>query len=442
MRDMLLRRPPGDFDIATDAQPGEVGPLFRHVIPTGVRHGTVTVLFEGRQLEVTTFRTESGYADGRRPDQVAFAPTIEQDLSRRDFTVNGIAVEVPGGRIVDPFGGRADLDSGLIRAIGDPAQRFAEDGLRPLRACRIAAQLEFGVDAATRDAIPASLDTVRRVAAERIGAEIERIMLCPRPSVGLRMMAETGLLALLLPELQRCVGVEQRQPPGRAAGEPEFDVFTHSLAACDASDPQLVLRWAALLHDIGKATTLVRGADGTLTFHHHDRESARMTREIFDRLRYPHALRDDVAHLVALHMFHYDEHWSDAAVRRFVARVGRDRLGDLLALRRADQMGRYGAAHHGRLTPRLIALAGRVDAVMAHSEVLTVRDLAVNGTDLMKELKLAPGPVLGVLLRELLDTVLDDPSLNQRATLLTIAANFYRTRLAGEQDEPSTVRRT
>ena len=252
-------------------------------------------------------------------------------------------------------------------------------------------------------------------------------------------MEETGLLALLLPELHRCVGVEQRQPPGRGPGEPEFDVFTHSLAACDASDHDLVLRWAGLLHDIGKATTLVRDADGTLTFHHHDRESARMTREIFDRLRYPHALRDQVAHLVELHMFQYDEHWSDAAVRRFVARVGRDRLDHLLSLRRADQMGRYGAAHHGRLTPRLVALASRVQSVMAQGEALTVRDLAVNGHDLMTELELAPGPALGILLRELLETVLDDPSLNRRETLLTIAANFYRSRLAGEQ--PSAGRR-
>ena len=442
VRDLLMRRPPGDFDIATDAHPEQVGGMFRHVIPTGLRHGTVTVPFDGRQLEVTTFRTESGYHDGRRPDSVAFAPTIEEDLSRRDFTINGIAMAVPGGRIVDPFQGRADLKRGVIRAIGDPAERFAEDGLRPLRACRIAAQLGFHVDTATREAIAGSLDTVRRVAAERIGAEIERLMLAPRPSVGLRLMEETGLLALLLPELRRCVGVEQRQPPGRGAGEPEFDVFTHSLAACDASDPGLVLRWAGLLHDIGKATTLMRAADGTLTFHHHDRESARMARDIFDRLRYPHALRDEVAHLVALHMFHYDEHWSDAAVRRFVARVGRDRLDDLLALRRADQMGRYGAAHHGRLTPRLIALAGRVDAVMAQSEVLTVRDLAVNGNDLMTALEVAPGPVVGVLLRQLLEAVIEDPNLNERDTLLTIGANFYRSRLAGEQHGPSAVRRT
>ena len=439
VRDLLMRRPTGDFDIATDAHPEQVRRMYRHVIPTGVRHGTVTVLFEGRPLEVTTFRTESGYHDGRRPDSVAFAPTIEQDLRRRDFTINGIAVEVTAGRIVDPFHGRDDLGRGLIRAIGDPAERFGEDGLRPLRACRIAAQLGFRIDPATGAAIAGSLDTVRRVAAERIGAEIERIVLAPRPSVGLRLMEETGLLALLVPELHRCVGVEQRQPPGRGPGEPEFDVFTHSLAACDASDHDLVLRWAGLLHDIGKATTLVRDADGTLTFHHHDRESARMTREIFDRLRYPHALRDQVAHLVELHMFQYDEHWSDAAVRRFVARVGRDRLDHLLSLRRADQMGRYGAAHHGRLTPRLVALASRVQSVMAQGEALTVRDLAVNGHDLMTELELAPGPVLGILLRELLETVLDDPSLNRRETLLTIAANFYRSRLAGEQ--PSAGRR-
>ena len=430
VRDLFMRRSGGDYDVATDARPEQVRALYRHAIPTGVRHGTVTVPYAGHQIEVTTFRSESDYRDGRRPAQVSFTTSIEEDLSRRDFTINGIAMEVPGGRIVDPFGGRGDLERRLIRAIGDAAERFAEDGLRPLRACRFAAQLGFQVDGPTQDAIRPSLNTVQRVSAERIRSEIEAILLAPRPSVGLWLMQETGLLDLLLPELQRCVGVEQRQPPGRPAGAPEFDVFTHSLAACDASEPELELRWAGLLHDVGKATTLVRAADGSLSFHHHDRESARMAHEILERLRSPHSLRDGVAHLVAHHMFNFDEQWSDAAVRRFVARVGRDRIDKLLALRRADQLGRYGEEHRPRPSPRLVALAQRVSAAMERREAVTVRDLAVNGSDLMTHLKLAPGPVVGILLRQLLEAVLEDPALNERDRLLNIAANFFRSRLA------------
>jgi len=430
VRDLFMRRSGGDYDVATDARPEQVRALYRHAIPTGVRHGTVTVPYAGHQIEVTTFRSESDYRDGRRPAQVSFTTSIEEDLSRRDFTINGIAMEVPGGRIVDPFGGRGDLERRLIRAIGDAAERFAEDGLRPLRACRFAAQLGFQVDGPTQDAIRPSLNTVQRVSAERIRSEVEAILLAPRPSVGLWLMQETGLLDLLLPELQRCVGVEQRQPPGRPAGAPEFDVFTHSLAACDASEPELELRWAGLLHDVGKATTLVRAADGSLSFHHHDRESARMAHEILERLRSPHSLRDGVSHLVAHHMFNFDEQWSDAAVRRFVARVGRDRIDKLLALRRADQLGRYGEEHRPRPSPRLVALAQRVSAVMERREAVTVRDLAVNGSDLMTHLKLAPGPVVGILLRQLLEAVLEDPALNERDRLLNIAANFFRSRLA------------
>ena len=426
VRDLFMRRSGGDYDVATDARPEQVRALYRRAIPTGVQHGTVTVPYAGHHIEVTTFRSESDYRDGRRPARVSFATSIEEDLSRRDFTINGIAMEVPGGRIVDPFGGRGDLERGLIRAIGDAAERFAEDGLRPLRACRFAAQLGFQVDAPTRNAIRPSLGTVQRVSAERIRGEIEAILLAPRPSAGLWLMLETGLLDILLPELRRCVGVEQRQPPGRPAGAPEFDVFTHSLAACDASEPELELRWAGLLHDVGKATTLVRAADGSLSFHHHDRESARMAHEILERLRAPHSLRDGVAHLVAHHMFNFDEQWSDAAVRRFVARVGRDRIDKLLALRRADQIGRYGEEHRARPSPRLMALAQRISAVMERREAVTVRDLAVNGSDLMAHLKLAPGPIIGILLRQLLEAVLEDPALNERDRLLTIAGNFHR----------------
>ena len=426
VRDLFIRRSGGDYDLATDARPEQVRALYRHAIPTGVQHGTVTVPYSGRHIEVTTFRSESDYRDGRRPALVSFTSSIEEDLSRRDFTINGIAMEVPGGRIVDPFGGRADLERRLIRAIGDAAQRFAEDGLRPLRACRFAAQLGFQVDGPTRDAIRPSLSTVQRVSAERIRGEIEAILLAPRPSAGLSLLQETGLLDLLLPELQRCVGVEQRQPPAaRPARRNSTCSPTHWRPATPVSRT-----WSCA----GRACCTISARpppwsappDGSLSFHHHDRESARMAHEILERLRSPHSLRDGVSHLVAHHMFNFDEQWSDAAVRRFVARVGRDRIDKLLALRRADQLGRYGEEHRARPSPRLVALAQRVSAVMERREAVTVRDLAVNGSDLMTHLQLAPGPVVGILLRQLLEAVLEDPALNEHDRLLTIAGNLHR----------------
>ena len=420
VRDLLTRRKGGgDYDLATDARPEQVRALYRRAIPTGLRHGTVTVPWDGRQIEVTTFRSESSYSDGRRPDSVTFGGTIEEDLSRRDFTINAIAVDVTGGRLVDPYDGRGDLQRRLIRAIGVPAERFAEDGLRPLRLCRFAAQLGFAVDGATLDAIPGALDTVRLVAAERIRTELEGILLSPTPSTGLSLMEETGLMALLVPELHRCAGIEQRERHC-------FDVFTHSLATCDASAPDLELRLAGLLHDIGKATTATGAADGALSFHNHERVSARLTLQMLDRLRFPHAVRDRVAHLVAQHMFNYDESWSDAAVRRFVARVGQDNVDRVLSLRRADQIGH---CRERRISTNLIAFEKRISAVLARQPAFTLRHLAVRGDDLMAELELAPGPSVGALLNQLLEAVLDDPELNRRDTLLAIARNFYRSRL-------------
>ncbi len=419
VRDLLMRRNGGDYDVATDARPEQVRAWYRRTIPTGLRHGTVTVVWDGHRIEVTTFRSESSYGDGRHPDQVTFGGTIEQDLGRRDFTINAIALDLLSGRLVDPYDGRGDLARELIRAIGAPAERFAEDGLRPLRLCRFAAQLGFGVHGATLDAIPGALDTVRRVSAERIRVELEAILLAPVPSTGLSLMEETGLMELVLPELHRCVGVEQ---PERHC----FDVFTHALATCDASAPDLELRLAGLLHDVGKPASAARAADGSLSFHRHERVSTRLTRQILDRLRFPHALRDRVSHLVAHHMFNYDASWSDAAVRRFVARVGRNEVDRLLSLRRADQIGR---CRERAISTNLIEFEQRIGAVLARQPAFTVRDLAVGGRDLMDELQLAPGPIVGILLRQLLETVLDDPGLNRRDSLLTIARNFHRARL-------------
>jgi poly(A) polymerase/tRNA nucleotidyltransferase (CCA-adding enzyme) len=418
---MLMGRRSTDYDIATDALPQEVQGMFRRVIPTGIKHGTVTVLFRGLRIEVTTFRIDREYLDGRRPDAVVFTPSIEEDLRRRDFTVNAIAYDLSSRRLLDPHGGRADLHRRLIRAIGDPLERFRDDGLRPVRACRFAAQFGFAIEPATFAAIPASLETVRKVSGERIREELVRLLAAPQPSRGFRLMAECGLLELLLPELAAGAGVQQ---PALHC----FDVLEHSLRSCDAAESKnLAVRLAALLHDIGKPRTLQRQEDGSLAFHGHERLSAELAQALLERLRFPNQLIQKTCHLILHHMFNYTEEWSEAAVRRFIARVSEEHLPDLLALRRADQVGACGDR-----TPSagLAAFSRRLEKVLAAKRALTLRDLAVDGRDIMQALGLSPGPQIGVLLSQLLESVLEDPELNDRERLLEIAGRFYKERMS------------
>lgn len=424
VRDILMGRPHTDLDVATDALPTQVVPLFARVIPTGIKHGTVTVHFRGTTFEVTTFRTDADYSDGRRPDAVVFTPSLEADLARRDFTINAIAFDLIGRSMNDPHDGRADIDRRVIRAIGDPTARFREDGLRPLRACRFAAQLEFSVEEATRKAIPGTLDVLAKVSAERVRDELLKILASPTPSAGLLLMKETGILGVVLPELLEGVGMQQ----GRYHCH---DVFIHSLAACDAAPGESpVLRLAALLHDVGKPWTLAAAPDGRPTFYGHETVSADMTRDILLRLKLPNAMIKDVVHLVAHHMFNYQEEWSDAAVRRLIARVGEPAIDDLMALRRADQIGMCPEnAEH--FPEGLAQFARRVKAVKEAGQAFTVSRLAVNGSDLMESLGVAAGPRVGIILKELLQAVLEDPSLNERGKLLQIAQRLLKERLGG-----------
>ena len=424
VRDMMMGRSLSDLDIATDALPEQVSSLFRRVVPTGIRHGTVTVLFQGTRFEVTTFRTESGYSDGRRPDSVSFAPSILDDLSRRDFTINAMAYDLLAGRMEDPHGGARDLSRRLIRAIGDPEERFREDGLRPLRACRFAAQLGFTVDGDTLRAISLTLDVVAGVSAERVRDEILKILESPVPSVALELMRETGILAIVLSELCEGIGVVQ--------GELHcYDVFTHSLRACDAAPRSSVeVRLAALLHDVGKPRALRVDESGRPAFHGHEKLSRDLAAAALQRLRLPIAVIRRVAHLVEHHMFNYQEEWSDAAVRRFVARVGEDAIDDLFALRRADQIGM--CAENANVFPQGLALlADRVRAVREGDRAFTVGQLAVDGADIMSHLGIGPGPTVGAILAALLQAVLDDPAQNERERLLEIARRFYGERMGG-----------
>lgn len=420
VRDMLIGRPLTDFDIATDALPAEVQKMFPRVIPTGIKHGTVTVLFQGTRFEVTTFRIEREYLDGRRPGSVVFTPSIEEDLKRRDFTINSMAYDLAKGRLLDPHQGREDLRRGIIRAIGSPLERFREDGLRPVRACRFAAQFGFSIEPQTFAAISSSLETVRKVSAERIRDELVRLLASREPSIGFRLMERSGLLALILPELAGAAGVEQR-------GLHCFDVLEHSLRSCDAAPADnLVVRLAALLHDIGKPACLQRSESGEPRFHGHERVSARMAEEALQRLRFSNEVIRRTCHLIRHHMFDGSEECSDAALRRLVARVGEDNLADLLALRRADQIGTCGDR---RPSASLEAFQKRLERVLAESRAFTRKDLAVDGNTLMAELGLEPGPQIGILLDQLLQAVLEDPALNEREKLLEIARRFYRQRM-------------
>ena len=435
MRDMLRGRKAQDWDLATDAPPEEVTDIFRNtqprakVIPTGIRHGTVTVLYKGRSIEVTTYRTEADYSDGRRPDQVHYAASIEEDLSRRDFTMNAVALRLAkgthvgalkgasNGKKVDPFGGEADIKARLIRCVGDPAQRFAEDGLRPLRAVRFAAQLSFKIEEQTLAAIGGALETSAKVAAERVKDELDKILASDKPSIAFLLMEQTGLLRLFLPELAVCRGIEQK-------GSHRFDVLDHSLMACDFAARKgcsAEVRFAALLHDVGKPGAQSFDETGERIFHQHDAESARIARNALSRLRFPNAFVDQVCHLVAEHMFHYTDDWSDAAVRRFVVRIGKENLPALYQLRRADTFANAGSEPPSSY---LLPLIDRVEGILAESQAFSLRDLAVSGRDLMA-MGIEPGKNLGKILNELLEAVLDDPELNTREDLLVIAKKLH-----------------
>jgi tRNA nucleotidyltransferase (CCA-adding enzyme) len=412
--------PGGDWDIATDALPEEVRGLFRRVIPTGIRHGTVTVVFGGQGYEVTTLRAESTYTDGRHPDQVRFVRRIEDDLARRDFTMNALAYDPLADELIDPFRGLGDLLEGRLRAVGDARERFAEDGLRVLRAARFVATLEVTLDRATAEAIEPSLESYRRVSPERIRDEWLKALKARAPSRAFEIMRRHGLLAITAPELLELVGCEQNRHHA-------FDVWQHTLGCLDGCPPEPLLRLGALLHDLGKPRSrAIHDDTGDYTFYEHERLGAEMADQLLVRLRFSRVERETVVGLVRHHLIAYDGDWTDAAVRRWIRRVGPERVSSLIALGRAD-VGAKGRDVTQDLT-NLDALERHVGRVLVADAALSVNDLEVDGHDLMRELAIGPGPELGRLLRALLDLVTDDPSQNQRERLLARARVLYAGR--------------
>ncbi|HJW23061.1 MAG TPA: HD domain-containing protein [Candidatus Limnocylindrales bacterium] len=418
LRDALLGRTPADWDLATDARPDRVLAIFPGSIYEN-RFGTVAVREGDDVHEITTFRVDHDYADFRRPHHVEFGDRIEDDLARRDFTINAMAwgagpaaagsavgVARPTPRLVDPFGGTADAEASILRAVGDPAARFEEDALRMVRAVRLAATLEFRVEAATLAAIHRNAGLARHLSGERLAMELERLLGALRPSLGLRLLDDTGLLAVISPELAAQRGVPQNKIEGE-------DLWDHTVRTVDAAPPgRPVVRLAALVHDIGKPVTLDDGP-----FRGHEVVGASLAVGLLERLRLPKAVIERVERLVRHHMFTYEPDWGDAGVRRFIRRVGRAELEDLFALRVADNLGSGLPADAGELDE----LRRRVHDQLAAAAVLDRGGLAVDGDDLIRDLGMPQGPTLGRILDRLLERVIADPSINDRPTLLLIA---------------------
>jgi len=413
----LVRDPsaaPDNWDVATSARPEEVAALFGDALWRN-RFGTVTIVGPP-PIEITSYRTEGGYSDRRRPDEVRFGATLGEDLARRDFTINALAwvptdLDTLNGHLTDPFGGRADLAAGLLRTVGDPHERFGEDALRLVRAARFAGRFGMTIEPDTEAAIRQLAQTVTSVSAERIRDELLRILADGMSSRALRALDRLGLLAVILPELAALRGVPQAKAiPG--------DALDHTLAAVDAvpAGGGTGVRMAALLHDIGKATTL---ADGH--FIGHDRVGAELAADVLLRLRMPGWEAAEIIHAIRHHMYAYESDWTDAAVRRFIRRLEPIGTSLLFALRRADNVasgvGAGGDTNQAELERRI------ADELERQPDLLLGNRLAIDGHDLQRELGMEPGPRIGVVLDRLMERVLDDPSLNDRPTLLRLASD-------------------
>jgi len=409
-----------DYDFATDARPEDVQKLFKKVIPTGIKHGTVTVLYAGHNLEVTTFREDGEYSDSRRPDNVQFTPSIFEDLKRRDFTINSMAYDLVTGELLDPHSGKADLELRLIKAIGIPSDRFQEDALRIMRACRFSAQLDFTIDNQTLSGMTLKAENLKAVSAERIRDELEKILKSDKPSTSFRVMEATGVLKVILPELAVCRGIEQK-------GYHDFDVLDHMLYSCDgAPSDNAEVRLAALLHDIGKPSAIDWDELGIPTFHGHELKSVSISRDIIERFKFPKAFEKHVLLLIEQHMFHYQSEWTDSAVRRFIARTGVENIENLFILRKADQFGMKGSRS---IPVNLIEFQKRIETILTSDNAFKIKDLNIDGNILQKKGGIPKGPALGTVLEFLLESVLEDPQLNDEVKLLEIGMNFFSERL-------------
>ncbi|MEK7587751.1 MAG: HD domain-containing protein [Patescibacteria group bacterium] len=406
VRDLLMDKKTKGWDFTTNATPEDILKLFPDSFYDN-QFGTVGIKMLDDIYEITTYRSEKGYADHRHPDNITWGKTIEEDLSRRDFTINAIALN--GKTIIDPYNGQKDIEAKIIRAVGDPNQRFSEDSLRMMRAVRIASELGFMIDQITAKAILTNAQLLKKISAERIRDELMRLLASPFAADGILLLKNTGLLTFILPELEDTFGVAQKSPLRHHI----YDVGTHSVMAlkhCPSPDP--LVRLATLLHDIGKTKTFHKDGSGLITFYNHEVVSTRLVKTIAQRLRLSRNQSEKLITLVRWHQFSVDERQTDSALRRFIRRVSKDNLSDMLALRIGDRLG--GGARE--TSWRLELFKKRLEDVQ--KQPFSVTDLHINGHDVMRELDCRPGPVIGKILNQLFAEVESGTVPNVREALI------------------------
>ena len=405
VRDSILGRIPGDWDICTSALPEETKGLFEKTIDTGLKHGTVTVLMDGERYEVTTFRQDGEYLDHRKPKEVTFVRSLTEDLRRRDFTVNAMAMDEFGG-ISDPFGGREDLKNGILRAVGDGNLRFQEDALRILRGLRFAAQLGFSIEEQTVLAMKNNRLLLKSISGERIWQELCKLIIAPHAVPVLR--AYPDILGVVLPEILPTLGFSQHTPYHH------LDVWEHTLSAVEAAPEDLVLRWTMLLHDLGKPETFSLDEKGRGHFYGHPEASEKIARNIFRRLHTDNLTRDTVCLLVESHGDMLPE--SRKSARKWVGKFGEENLRRLLTVKRCDILGLHPDKREAALAS-LDASVALFEQLLKEESCFTLKDLAVSGRDLMEQ-GAKPGPGIGKILNLLLEEVLEERLENKRDALL------------------------
>lgn len=409
VRDSILGRIPDDWDITTSAKPEECKSLFPRTVDTGIRHGTVTVLLGGEGFEVTTYRIDGVYEDGRHPSEVTFTANLKEDLRRRDFTINAMAYNERSG-LIDIYGGMQDIEDQMIRCVGNAEERFEEDALRMLRAVRFSAQLGYRIDEDTGAAIKAMAVNLQKISAERIQVELVKLVTSPHPDY-LRKAYELGITAQILPEFDLCMETPQRHRHHC------YDVGEHILHSMLGVRPDKALRLGMLFHDIGKPQTLTVDADGTTHNKKHPFEGEKITRKVMRRLKFDNDTTDKVTRLVLYH--DYDIAPTEASVRRALNRIGEDIFPMIFEVRRADIEAQSDYMREEKLE-RVAYIEKLYQEILNRKDAVTLKDLAISGNDLIAE-GMAPGRQIGETLAALLDKVLDDPGLNTREILLKIS---------------------
>lgn len=405
VRDSILNRKPEDWDITTSAKPEQVKRIFRRTVDTGIEHGTVTVLIGKDGFEVTTYRVDGLYEDGRHPKEVTFTSRLEEDLKRRDFTINAMAYN-DDERLVDAFGGMRDLNYHLIRCVGDPKERFSEDALRILRAVRFSAQLAFPIEPETAEAIKSLAPNLEKISAERIQAELVKLLVSDHPE-RIQDACELGITKVVLPEWDDMVGVKQNTPHHK------YDVAAHTVHALQNVKNDKVLRLTMLFHDMGKPVMKTTDENGRDHFKGHAIASEQIAKSVMKRLKFDNDTIRKVTKLVAYHDYRMEP--TGANVRRAMHEIGVELFPYYLAVRLADTKAQSSYERRGKLE-NIIQIRELYRNALRNKECVTLKDLAVTGTDLIN-LGIAPGKELGTLLNELLDMVIEDPAWNQKGKL-------------------------